>query len=145
MTLLEEIQKECTAEEIQERNFHVIAAKVNATRQPIPMSHMISERGIMNTYADGALAADSVLSKLEAFAATAHPLASITKRALKFLGTQEGLDIGAEKTQEMIDAFVVYTALTKITADEAAKLKALAPTNPNKVTWEQCQAAMENT
>ena len=139
MTLLEEIQAACTLQEIADKNYHVIAAKVNATRTPITTTYLVSERGIMNDYVDGPLAADSVLSKLEAFAATAHPLASITKRALKFLATPEGLDIGAPTTQAMIDALVAVTA---ITASEGTKLKALAPTVPNTVTWEQCQAAL---
>lgn len=143
MTLLEEIQMKCSPEEYEARNYHVIAAKVNETRQPVPLSHLISERGILNNYAGGALAADAVLTKLEVFSNTSHPLASITKRALKFLSTSEGLDIGAAKTQEMIDSFVFYTESTGITLEEAQQLKALAPVRLNLVTWEQCQAAME--
>lgn len=139
MTLLEEIQAKCTVPELAEKNFHVIAAKVNADRTPLATSFLVSEKGIMNNYPDGPLAADAVLAKLETFGATANPLASITRRALKFLATPEGLDIGAPTTQAMIDALVTATA---ITADEGTKLKALAPTTPNTVTWEQCQAAM---
>lgn len=140
MTLLAEIQTYCTPEEIAEKNYHVIAQKVNANRTPIATSLLITERGIMNEYADGPLAADAVLTKLENFSMTAHPLASITKRALKFLASAAGLDIGAPTTHAMIDALATYNA---ITVDEASKLKTLAPTIPNTVTWEQCQAAME--
>lgn len=139
MTLLEEIQAKCTPQELAAKNYHVVAAKVNADRTPITTALMVSEKGIMKAYDGGPLAADAVLSKLEAFALTAHPLASITKRALKFLAQPEGLDIGDPSTQAMIDGLVTVAA---ITADEGTKLKALAPTVPNTVTWEQCQTAM---
>lgn len=141
MTLYEEIVAKCTQEELAApRNYHVIAAKVNLDRAPKSLSKLISERGILESYADGPLAADAVISKLEAFGASGHPLASIVKRALKFLGQAEGLDIGSPATQGMLTQLGIGGV---ITTDEANKLKALAPTVPNHVSWEQCQAAME--
>lgn len=141
MTLLEEIQAKCTLEQISERNYHTIASIVNADRTgTITISRLISERGILESYADGALAADSVLAKLEAFSLTEHPMASIVKRAMKFLGQPEGLDIGSPTTQSLITALGVGGVLT---TSEATKLNALAPTRPvDKVTWEQCQEAL---
>lgn len=138
-TLLEEIQAACTPEQIAAKNYHVIAAAVNAVRTPITTSRMISERGILEKYPDGPVAADAVLIKLEAFAASAHPLASIVKRALKFLAQPDGFDIGSAATQGMLTQLGAGGVLT---ADETNKLKALAPTTPNTVSWEQCQAAL---
>lgn len=77
----------------------------------------------MEKYPGGPIAADAVLGKLEAFAASAHPLASVVRRALKFLATPDGLDIGSPATQAMLDALAGGGA---ITAGEAAALKALA-------------------
>lgn len=139
MTLLEEIQSKCTSDDITAGNYHVIAAKVNTPDRVRYVSTMISERGILEKYADGPLAADAVLAKLEAFAASGHPLASIVKRALKFLANPEGLDIGSSATQALIAQLGAGGVLT---TDEANKLKALAPTVNNFVTWEQCQAAL---
>jgi predicted nucleic acid-binding protein len=141
MTLLEEIQATCTVEQIAEKNYHVIAAAINANRTgTVTTTRLISERGILESYSDGALAADAVLAKLEAFSLTGHPMASIVKRAMKFLGQAEGLDIGSATTQALITALGAGGVLT---VDEAAKLNALAPTKPvDKVTWEQCQTAL---
>lgn len=141
MTLFEEIQAKCTPAQLAEKNYHVIAAAVNAGRTgTVTTSRLISERGILESYSDGALAADAVLAKLEAFSLTAHPMASIVKRAMKFLGQPEGLDIGSVTTQSLITALGAYSV---ITVDEATKLNALAPTEPvDKVTWDMCQTAL---
>jgi len=142
MSLWTEIQAVATAEQIAERNYHTLASLVNATRTgSVTLSRLISERGILESYADGPLAADAVLTKLEVFSLTAHPMASVVKRAMKFLGQAEGLDIGSATTQSMITALGVGGV---ITTDEANKLNALAPSKPaDKVTWEQCQSAVE--
>lgn len=139
MDLFQEIQSKCTAEEIANRNYHIIASKVNEGRTKIT-SRLISERGILESYPDGPLAADVVLAKLEAFASAGHPLSSIVDRALKFLGQSSGLDIGSAATQLMVTQLGAGGVLT---VDEANKLKALAPTVNDHVTWEQCQAALE--
>lgn len=140
MTLFEEIQSKCSAEEIAAGNYHVIAAKVNTVDRVKTVSTMISERGILEKYVDGPLAADAVLAKLEAFSVSGHPLASIVKRALKFLANPEGLDIGAPATQGMLSQL---GAGGVITADEATKLKALAPTVNDFVNWEECYRVIE--
>lgn len=86
-------------------------------------SLMMSERGILAQYPDGPVAADAVLTKLDTFAQTQHALASVVKRALRFLGDPEGIDMGSPATQSMLDAVQQAGVLT---ADETTKLKALA-------------------
>lgn len=139
MTLYEEILSKCTAQQIQERNFHTIAATVNVGRTKT-VSTMISERGIMDKYADGPVAADAVLAKLETFANSGAPGSGPLKRALKFLAQAEGLDIGASTTRAQLDALA---SAGVITLDESNKLKALAPSVTDYVTWDQCQTAFQ--
>ena len=140
MTLLEEIQSKCTQEEIDSKDYHLIASKVNVNRTKIS-STLISERGILERYPDGPIAADSVLTKLETFSTTQHPLASVVKRAIKFLETPEGLDIGSNTTRLMIDSLYQVPG-TPLTEDEAIKLKSLAPSVDDHVTWFQCMDAL---
>lgn len=139
MTLYEEIVAKCTQEEIAAGNYHVIADKVNVGRQRI-LRKMISERGILESYPDGPIAADAVLSKLEAFGTAGHPLSSIVKRAMKFLGQPDGLDIGSAATQGMLTNLGAGGVLT---VDEANKLKGLALIVPDLVNWEACQVAIQ--
>jgi hypothetical protein len=87
------------------------------------VSHFASERGILERYPLGPLAGDALLAKLEAFAATAHPMARIVSRALKFLAQPEGLDIGAPATQGLLDALAAGGV---ITAEERAGLAQMA-------------------
>lgn len=87
------------------------------------VSHFASERGILERYPLGPLAGDALLAKLEGFAATAHPMARIVSRALKFLGQPEGLDIGSPATQGLLDELAAGGA---ISAEERAGLAAMA-------------------
>lgn len=96
---------------------------MNALTQTGYKSRMISERGIMDHYVDGPIVADSVLTKLEAFAQTAHPSAGAVRRALKFLAMPDGIDIGSPATRSMID---MLAGGGVITSDEGSKLKALS-------------------
>jgi|CXWL01.1.fsa_nt_gi hypothetical protein len=89
----------------------------------IVQPHRMSEAGVLERYPGGPLAADAVLAKLDAFAASAHPLAGVVRRALKFLGQPEGLDIGSSATRAMLDALAGGSA---ITTAEATALKGLA-------------------
>lgn len=90
-----------------------------------PKSALHSERGVLDKYPDGPLAADAVLQKLEHFATLPHPFAGIVKRALKFLGQPEGIDFGAASTITMLQKLAQGGV---ITADEAAKLSSLGTT-----------------
>lgn len=87
------------------------------------VSHFASERGVLERYPGGAVAADILLTKLENFAATAHPMASIVKRALKFLAQAEGLDIGSQATQGLIAQLTLGGVLTE---EERNGLRAMA-------------------
>lgn len=96
---------------------------MNSTVYTAYKSRMISERGIIDHYQDGPIAADILLTKLETFAASQHPAAGAVRRAMKFLAMPDGIDIGSASTHGMLDMLAAGGA---ITADEASKLKALS-------------------
>ena len=123
--------------EAPEADVSLIATILSAGRTKMA-SLLISERGILERYAAGPLAADTVLTKLEAFSATAHPMASIVKRAMKFLAQPEGLDVGSPATQSLIDALAAGGV---ITADEATNLKNIAAV-PDAINGFQVQQAI---
>lgn len=83
----------------------------------------VSEAGLLERWPAGPAAADAFLVKLEAFAQSQHELAGIVRRALKFLGTPEGLDLGAAATHIML---VQLAAGKVISTEEAALAKALS-------------------
>ena len=141
MSLLTEIQSACTPEEIGEGNFHAIAAKVNAARAgtKVPVSRLTSERGLLELYADGPIAADAVLAKLEAYAGAGQLMSRLVGRALKFLADPAGLDLGAVATRAMLDQLAAGGVLT---SDEATKLKSIAEKDKPLVTWNECAAAL---
>lgn len=103
-------------------NVDAIARALSAGRTKIG-SHFASERGILERFPAGPLPADALLTKLEVFAASGHPMASIVKRALKFLGQPEGLDVGSPATQGLL---VALQAGGVITQDELDGLRAMA-------------------
>lgn len=137
-TLWQEIQEKCSPELIAARNMHDIVAVLNAGRTKV-VSTMITERGILAKYPDGAVAADAILTKLEAFATAGQPMSSIVARALKFLANTGGIDVGDTATRGLLDALAAGGVLT---ADEAAKLKGLASV-PDQLDWTQVQAAFD--
>lgn len=102
------------------------------------VSHFASERGILERFPLGPVAGDAMLTKLDAFAATAHPMASIVKRAMKFLAQPEGLDIGSPATQGLLDQLAVGGV---ITVEERAGLKVMA-TVPNPVPVADVEIAL---
>lgn len=106
----------------QAGNTQAIADALSVNRTKV-VSHFASERGILERFPLGPLAGDALLTNLEAFAASAHPMASIVKRALKFLGQPEGLDLGAAATQGLLDQLALGGV---ITADERAGLRTMA-------------------
>jgi hypothetical protein len=110
------------------------AFNVNRTRL---VSHFASERGILDRYPGGPIEADALMTKLEVFAATAHPLASVVKRALKFLGTPEGIDLGSNGVQGMLSALTPAV----LTITERDGLRAMASV-PVVVTPQELQAAI---
>lgn len=104
-------------------------------------SRLISERGVMSQYAGGPLAADALLGKLEAFAASGLPGAGPVRRALKLLATEAGLDIGDATMRAQIEALAAGGV---ITAEEAQHLLALALV-PDPVAAEDVAAALPVT
>lgn len=115
-----------------------IAALLSVGRTRVA-SHFASERGILERFPLGPIAGDALLTKLDAFSATAHPMASIVRRALKFLGQPEGLDIGSAATQGMLDQLALGGVMT---AEERAGLKAMA-TAPHPVAVADVETALK--
>jgi hypothetical protein len=102
-------------------------------------SHFASERGLMERFPGGPLAADALLTKLEQASEQASPFASLLRRALKFLAQPEGLDIGAPATQAMLTQLA---AANVITAVELAGLRHMA-TSPKSLTEQEVRQAWE--
>lgn len=115
-----------------------IAALLSVGRTRV-VSHFASERGILERFPLGPIAGDALLTKLDAFAATAHPMASIVKRAMKFLGQPEGLDLGSPATQGLLDQLALGGVMT---AEERAGLKTMA-TAPNPVAVADVETALK--
>lgn len=120
-----------------EGNVDAIARTLSAGRTKVA-SHFASERGVLERFPGGPIAADALLSKLEAFAATAHPMASIVRRAMKFLAQAEGLDIGSPVTQGLLAQLGAGGVLT---AEEVSGLRAMALT-ADPITREQVTEAV---
>lgn len=93
-----------------------LAAALSAGRTRVA-SHFASERGILERYPLGPIEADALLAALEAFADTAHPMARIVGRALKFLAMPEGLDIGSPATLGLLDQLMAGGVLTQTQRD----------------------------
>ena len=119
-----------TAQEIRdaiaasaELQAHQTAGNVEAIAQALSIgrakiaSHFASERGVLERFPGGPIAADALLTKLEGFAVSGHSMASIVKRALKFLAQAEGLDIGSPATLGLIDALMAGGAITQTERD----------------------------
>ena len=83
----------------------------------------VSEAGLLERWPTGPVEADAFLAKLEVFAQSGHALAGVVRRALKFLGAPEGLDLGAAATHLML---AQLAAGDVISADEAAQATALS-------------------
>jgi hypothetical protein len=133
-----------TAEEVAEitpmvqfRMLQAIANVLSVGRTKVA-SHFASERGILERFPGGPVAADALLAKLEAYAEAAQPLSRITGRAIRFLRQPEGLDIGSPATQAMLGAI---TQAGVITADEFAGLRAMA-LRPDPITDGQVATAL---
>ena len=127
-----------------ERNDGAIAEALSVGRTK-PVSKIITARGIAASYPGGAINAEVVLMKLEGAAATmlasADPnqkvLGSLLTRQLAFLKS-EGLDFGDATLRGMLDSFA---AMSIITAQEAANLKAMALA-PDPVSVNDVSAAL---
>ena len=120
------------------KNHQAIADILSEGRVKV-VSHFASERGVLERYPGGSVAADTLLTKLETFAATAHPMASIVKRALKFLAQAEGLDLGSQATQGLI---AQLTAGGVLTTTERDGLRAMA-TQPDPISHMQVALAIQ--
>lgn len=124
-------------------NHAAIATSLSANRTKIE-SRTISSRGLASNYAGGPIAAESVMMKLEAAAATmsasADPtqkvIGSMLKRQLGFLAG-EGLDFGSVTLRSMLDQFVTLAILTQVEVDA---LKAIAVVPDTVTAFEVAQA-----
>lgn len=93
-----------------------IAETMNAVVGQAPASRMVNARHVL---AELGAAGAAALDKLEAAAASN----SVVKWAMKFLTTDEGLDVGHPMSQSMLDQLAQAGVLTRTEADA---LKALA-------------------
>jgi hypothetical protein len=98
----------------------------------------VSAAGLLERWPAGPVEADAFLQKLEQFAQSGHALAGVVRRALKFLGTPEGLDLGAAATHLMLGQLVAGNV---ITGEEAASAKALS-LQPAPVTLAEVSRAL---
>lgn len=98
------------------------AERLNLADRSVAYPRLISERAVLSDYDLGPLAADAVLTKLEQAAASGAPLAGVLRRALRFLQTPEGLDIGHPMAQQLVGQLAEAGVLT---AQEAGALQAL--------------------
>lgn len=122
---------------LPQRRDDVIAALLSLGRVKV-VSHLASERGVLERYPAGPLAADEMLAALESFAAGQHALSRIVGRALRFLGQPEGLDIGSPATQVLLVQLVEAGALTE--AQRAALVQ--MATVPDPITTNQVSDAL---
>ncbi|WP_300335604.1 hypothetical protein [Accumulibacter sp.] len=122
MSLRDEIQARVSPELIAGRDSQAITDALNVGRIRLA-SRLITERDVLAGYADGPIAADAVLQKIEAFAQSASSLASVVRRATSWLAPGQGIDIGHPSTQLLLDQMATGGVLG---VDEAEKLKALA-------------------
>lgn len=117
-------------------NIAGLAAALSLNRTKI-VSHFASERGVLDRYPGGQVEADALLTKLENFGNSQHPLAGVVRRAMKFLGTPEGIDLGSNGVQTMLAALT--PAL--LTTQERDGLRAMA-TVPVTITPSEVQSAL---
>lgn len=120
-----------------EGNVQAIADALSTGRTKVA-SHFASERGILERYPLGPIAADELLAALEAFAATQHPMARIVGRALKFLAQPEGLDIGSPATQGLLDQLAAGGVITTAQRDGLRQMA----TVPDPIVREQVTEAI---
>lgn len=126
MSLFTEIQAKCTPQEIADKDFHAIAAKVNVGRTRISTRHggigtVLETLGPV----DGALLLDSLV--------TLSATNSAVKWAMVLVNKGE-LDFGSSATRAMI------TTLVPSPAKEA--LLAIAEV-PDLVGWQACNEAVD--
>jgi hypothetical protein len=105
-----------------DRRDDLIAALLSVGRTEVRATR-VSEAGLLERWPAGPLAADAFLAKLGAFAATQHAAAGVVRRALRFMATPEGLDLGAAATHAMLD---MLQAGGVVTADEVSAAKELS-------------------
>jgi hypothetical protein len=99
----------------------VVLDLMNGLTEMMVKSRIITARGILSDYPGGPAAAAAVLDKLDAAASTIPAL----KWAWKFI-SGEGLDIGSQATQGMLDQLATAAAGNVLTPTESANIKNLA-------------------
>lgn len=119
-----------------ETDVAALTAALAANRTKV-VSHFASERGILDRYPGGPIAADALMDKLEDFATSGHALAGVVRRAVKFLGTPEGIDLGSNGVQTMLAALTPAV----LTEEERDGLRSMA-TVPVVLSPQQVQAAL---
>ncbi len=127
MTLLEEIQTKCTAEEIAAGDFHVLAAKVSLNRVK-PNTKEIGNGTILEKL--GLTLGTTVLDIIS------------TTPSYKYvipLLEQGRLLIGTTIAQDAVQSFVTAAVLTQEQADSIKNIGL----DPDPVGWEACRSAVQ--
>lgn len=134
MTLYEEIVAKCTSEEIADRNYHVIADKVNIDRTK-------------TTYRTGEIGIGTILEALGLQVGNALLDAIYANAMFKYvkpLLEQGRLIIESPIVQGTLASLVnqQISADVTFTQDHADAINIIG-TTPDPVTWTQCQEAVE--
>lgn len=157
-TLYEEIVAKCTPQEIAEKNYHLIADKVNTNRKKFA-TKIITERGVRAKLGPVNGAKFIRLLKELNVAAETDTVPGWLTATLTALGVPEadrvlyldtlgcgyawlkaeGLDIGDAATRQLLD---LIAAGQSTLAASVVSLKAMAEA-PNLVTWNDCERAIE--
>ena len=127
MTLLEQIQKTFTPEQIAEGNFHTIVAGINVG-YTVPKPTTIGAGAILDTL--GLAAGNAFLDVIDNAPEYRH---------VKKIIDRGEFDMSKPLSQAGVQAMVGAGVLTQPQADA---LKALG-TTPATVTWEQCREAIQ--
>ncbi|OQB10827.1 MAG: hypothetical protein BWY21_00134 [Parcubacteria group bacterium ADurb.Bin216] len=133
-TLYEEIVAKCTSEELDERNYHVIADKVNVNRTKI-------------TYRTGEIGIGTILEVLGLQVGNALLDAIYANAMFKYvkpLLEQGRLIINSPIVQGTLASLIgqQLSAEVTFTQEHADALNVLS-VGPDLVTWTQCQEAVE--
>lgn len=136
------ISRTLTESEIQEIDPHLVnrrddlIAEVISRNRTKNVDLFVSERGMIAKYPHGPIASDALLVKLEVFSETPNnSLASIVKRAIRFLRQSEGLNIGEPMTRFLIAQLVTAGVLTSEEGDGLNQMSRISDAiSTNKVS-----------
>lgn len=126
-TLYQDIVATCTPQEIAEKNYHVIAAKVSAVRK-VPSNRQIGYGDVLETI--GVTSGNNFLD-----AVTSTTMLKYVRPMLD----RGGLNASSPLVVPLLNNFVLAGVITREEADALIDLGFIR----SAVTWQDCQAAIE--